>query len=145
MSTDILGGDVRVYFLDENRQKRMEWIGSATGTQTMNALYSAMADLLDEPTTGDDATAMTAETPDEYTVGLIDANDKDPWHIAFEMVQHLTGGALKTAGWSHVDGSAVGIVIVPVTSSSGIVVGDYGLDISGATNGNGTLLEIQYL
>jgi hypothetical protein len=142
MSSTILGGDVTVYFLDENRQKRMEWSGSASGTQTVNALYSAMADLLDEPTTGDDATAMTAETPVEYTVGLIDANDADPWFMSFEMIQHLTGGAIKTSGWTHTDGSATGIVIVPVTSSSTIVAGDYGLDISGATNGNGTLLEI---
>lgn len=142
MSTDILGGDVRVHFLDENRQKRMEWIGSATGTRTVNELYSAMSDLLDEPTTGDDATAMTAETPVEYTVGLIDANDADPWFLAFEMAQHLTGGAIKTSGWTHTDGSATGIVIVPVTSSSSITSADYGLDISGATNGNGTLLEI---
>jgi hypothetical protein len=142
MSSDILGGDVRVYFLDENRQKRLEWIGAATGTADINALYSAMSDLLDEPTTGDDATAMSAETPVEYTIGLIDANDKDPWYISFEMVQHLTGGALKTAGWTHADGTDVGIVIVPVTSSSTIVEADYGLDISGATTGNGTLLEI---
>ena len=141
MSSDILGGDIRVHFLDENRQKRMEWIGSASGTRTANELYSAMADLLDEPTTGDDATAMTAETPVEYTVGLIDANDADPWYLAFELAQHITGGAIKTSGWTHADGSATGVIVVPTTSNN-ITTAKYGLDISGATTGNGTLLEI---
>lgn len=141
MSDTILGGDITVYYLDENRQKRLEWTGSATGTRTMNEVYSAMVNLLDEAATGDDATCMTAETPVEYTIGTIDANDADPWHISYECVQHLTGGALKTAGWTHVDGSAVGLIVVPVTSNT-IVVGDYGLAISGATEGNGILLEV---
>lgn len=141
MSDVILGGDITVHYLDENRQKRLEWTGSATGTRTMNEVYSAMADLLDEAATGDDATAMTAETPVEYTIGIIDANDADPWYIAYECVQHLTGGALRTSGWQHTDGSATGIIIVPVTSNN-ITTSEYGLDISGATTGNGTLLEI---
>lgn len=141
MSATILGGDITVYFLDENRQKRLEWTGTATGTRTMNEVYSAMADLLDEPTTGDDATCMTAETPVEYTIGIIDANDKDPWYIAYECVQHTTGGALKTSGWTHTDGSAVGIIVVPVTSNT-ITTAEHGLAISGATTGNGTLLEV---
>ena len=54
MSTDILAGDVRVHFLDENRQKRLEWIGSATGTRTVNELYSALENLMDESLQSDD-------------------------------------------------------------------------------------------
>ena len=141
MSSSILGGDITVYYLDENRQKRLEWSGAATGTRDMNEVYSAMANLLDEATTGDDATCMTAETPVEYTIGLIDANDADPWYISFECMQHLTGGALRTSGWTHTDGSATGIIIVPVTSNN-ITTAKHGLDISGATTGNGTLLEV---
>ena len=141
MADTILTGDITVSYLDENRQKRLEWTGTATGTRTMNEVYSAMATLLDEAATGDDASCMTAETPVEYTIGLIDANDADPWYISYECVQHLTGGALKTSGWTHVDGSAVGIIVVPVTSNN-ITTAKYGLDISGATTGNGTLLEI---
>ena len=107
MSDTILAGDITVYYLDENRQKRLEWTGSATGTQSINAIYSAMADLLDETGTGDDSTCMTAETPVEYTIGTIDANDADPWFISYECMQHVTGGALQTSGWTHTDGSAV--------------------------------------
>ena len=71
MSDTILGGDFTIYWLDENRQKHIEWTGTATGTRTVNELYSAMANLQDEATTGDDATFMSAETPTEYTIGLI--------------------------------------------------------------------------
>lgn len=143
MSDTILGGDVTVYYLDENRQKRMEWTGTATGTRTANELYSAMATLLDNAPQGDDATAFTAETPVEYTVGIIDANDADPWYVSLDLLEHIQGGALRTSGWTHVDGSAVGIIFVPVTAASNnITSSEYGLDISGATTGNGTLLEI---
>ena len=142
MSDTILTGDITVYYLDENRQKRLEWTGSATGTRTMNEVYSAMANLLDESDTGDDATCMSAETPVEYTIGLIDANDIDPWFISYECLQHLTGGALKTSGWNHVDGSATGIVVAPVATGGAIVPGDVGFDITHAAGDAGTLLEV---
>jgi hypothetical protein len=48
-----------------------------------------LANLQDEATTGDDATFMSAETPTEYTIGIIDANDNDPAYIQYEAVQHL--------------------------------------------------------
>jgi len=142
MSDTILTGDITVYYLDENRQKRLEWSGSATGTRTLNEVYSAMADLLDEAATGDDATCMSAETPVEYTIGLIDANDIDPWFISYECLQHLTGGALKTSGWTQVDTSATGIVVAPVNTGGAIVPGDVGLDIGHADGDAGTLLEV---
>lgn len=143
MSSLILTNDIEVFYLDENRQKRLEWNGSATGTRTMNEVYSAMANLLDEATTGDDATCMTAETPVEYTIGIIDANDADPWYISYDCLQHLTGGALKTSGWTHADGSAVGIIVVEVVNATRtIVAADYGYTVSGGVTGSGTLLEI---
>lgn len=141
MADTILSGDITVNYLDDNRQKRLSWTGAATGTRSMNEVYSAMATLLDEAATGDDATCMKADTPVEYTVGLIDANDADPWYMGYELLQHLTGGSLKTSGWTHVDGTDVGIIVVPVGTGGAIVAGDYGLNISGATTGNGTLLE----
>jgi len=141
MSTTILGGDFTVYYLDENRQKRIEWSGAATGTRTANELYSALGTLFDTAAQGDDASPMSAETPVEYTIGIIDQNDADPWYLAFDAAQHITGGAIRTAGWTHTDGSATGVIIVPVTSNN-ITTSEYGLDISGATTGNGTLLEI---
>jgi hypothetical protein len=142
MSDTILGGDITVYYFDENRQKHMEWTGSATGTRTVNEVYSAMATLLDEAATGDDATAMSAETPVEYTVGLIDANDNDPWYLQYELAQHLTGGAIRTSGWTRTEGSATGIVVVPVTSNT-ITTASVGFDITSDTDGDsGTLLEV---
>ena len=143
MSDTILGGDFTIYWLDENRQKHIEWTGTATGTRTVNELYSAMANLQDEATTGDDATFMSAETPTEYTIGLIDANDSEPAYIQYEAVQHLTGGAIKTSGWTRTPGSATGIVVVPVTNSTNtIVTADVGFDITHADGDSGTLLEV---
>jgi len=143
MSDTILGGDFTIYWLDENRQKHIEWTGTATGTRTVNELYSALANLQDEATTGDDATFMSAETPTEYTIGLIDANDSNPAYIQYEAVQHLTGGAIKTSGWTRTPGSATGIVVVPVTNSTNtIVTADVGFDITHADGDSGTLLEV---
>lgn len=141
MSTTILGGDVTVYFSDENRQQRLVWSGTATGTRTANELYSALEDLMDEPLQSDDGNVMSAETPVEYTLGKIDAGETEPWYAQFELMEHITGGAIKTAGWTRVTSSNSGIIVVPVTSNT-IVGADEGLDISGATTGNGTLLEV---
>jgi hypothetical protein len=141
MSDTILSGDVTVYYLDENRQKRLEWSGGAT-TITANALYSALQDHFDELGQMDDGVPMSAQTPTEYTVGSIDSGDLDPWYMSYELMEHVTGGAVKTAGWTHSDGSAVGIICVKVDTGGAIVAGDVGFDISGASTGNGTLLEV---
>jgi hypothetical protein len=140
MSDTILAGKVTIYYLDENRQKRLKWTGGAT-TVTANALYSALQDHFDEVGQMDDGIPMSAQTPVEYTIGTIDSGDLDPWYISYEMMEHITGGAIRTSGWTHVDTSAVGIIVVPVTSNA-IVTADCGLDISGATTGVGTLLEV---
>jgi hypothetical protein len=143
MSDTILSGDVTIYYQDENRQKRLKWSGSATGTRTANALYSALQDWFDETGQMDDGVPMSAQTPVEYTVGIIDSGDLDPWYISYEMMQHITGGAIRTNGWTHVDSSAVGIIVVPVVrSGSTIVAADEGYDVTGATTGLGTLLEV---
>ena len=101
MSNTLLSGDITVHYLDENRQKRVEWTGSATGTADANAFYSAFTDLMDQADTGDDATALNADTPVEYTVGIIDANDADPWYLAYDLMEHVTGGSFRTAGWTR--------------------------------------------
>lgn len=141
MSDTILGGDITVHYLDETRQKRMEWTGSATGTRTANELYSAMATLLDEAATGDDATAIFADTPVEYTVGIIDANDADPWYVQYDLMEHITGGSFRTAGWTRNTGTDTGIVVVPITNTN-IVVANEGLNITHADGDSGTLLEL---
>lgn len=143
--TTILNTDVDVYYLSNNRGKLMHWNGTATNpTYTMNELYSAMATLLDEETTIDDGSAFSAETPVEYTTGKIDAGDNDPWYVSFELMEHITGGALRTSGWARVEGTNTGIVVVPVVRAGlTITNADIGKDIVTDTdNDAGTLLEV---
>jgi len=140
--TTILGGDVGVWWLSNNRAKFLSWEGT-TGTHTMNELYSAMQTLQDESDTIDDGTCFFADTPTEYTIGKIDQGDNDPWYIQFDVMQHITGGSLKTSGWAHADGTNTGVVIVPGTNTgTPMTSDDEGYTVTGATTGSGTLLEI---
>lgn len=142
MSDTILGGDITVYYLDENRQKRMEWTGSATGTRSGNEFYSATATLLDEAATGDDATAIFADTPVEYTVGIIDANDLDPWYVSYDLMEHITGGSFRSAGWTRTTGTDTGIVVVKATNVD-MDSTDLGATCTNSVGSDsGTLLEI---
>lgn len=138
----ILGGDVTVEYLANNRLKYMYWSGAAADTRTMNELYSAMATLLDETTTIDSGTAFSAETPVEYTTGKIDSGDSEPWYVTFDLMEHITGGALRTTGWLRAVGTNTGIVIAPVAAPSAIVAADVGNDITHADLDAGTLLEV---
>lgn len=139
----ILSGDVSVWYLDNNRTKMMDWSGAAGDTITMNELYSAMATLLDEPTTIENAAAFNADTPVEYTTGKIDAGDNDPWYITLNLMEHVTGGSLRTSGWARVETSNTGIIMVEVlAASNAIVAADIGLDISHTDTDAGTLLEV---
>lgn len=90
----------------------------------------------------DDGVPISAQTPTEYTIGIIDAGSNNPWYIDPVTTQHLKGGALQTVGWTRVEGSNTGIVKVPVSGSS-IVEGDIGLDISHSDGDAGTLLYVQ--
>ncbi len=134
-----------IYYGSENRQKRIQWVsgGTGTGTVTVNQLYSSLQNLFDELTQMDDGVPMSAQTPTEYTIGIIDAGDKDPWFIDRVTVQHLTGGALKTASWARVTTTNTGILKLNVTANA-IVAGDIGLDIITGAN-TGTLLDVQDL
>jgi len=146
MADTILNGDLTVYFLDENRQKRITWTGAATGTQTMNAVYSAAQNLFDEPLQSDDGVPFSAETPVEYTIGIIDAGDSEPWYIDYATMQHITGGALRTSGWARsLPGNgtgAVGIVVAPVASGGTIAATDVGDTITHIDGDTGTLLDV---
>lgn len=142
MSDTILGGDITLHYFDDNRRKQMIWTGAATDTATMNAYFSAVGTLFDASPQGDDATPFKADTPDEYKVGLIDANDSDPWYVGYELMQHITNGSLFTVGWTRTTGTATGIVVVPVTSNT-ITSGSVGLDITHDVDSDaGTLLEV---
>jgi hypothetical protein len=141
MSDTILGGDFTVYYGAENRQKRIEWTGATTGTRTVNELYSALQNLFDELTQMDDGVPMSAQTPTEYTIGIIDTGDKDPWFIDRTSVEHLTGGALKTASWDRVQDSNIGIVKIEYTEGgTALQASDIGETITNGT-ATGTILD----
>ncbi len=139
--TTILSGDIGVWWFPNNRAKLLHWIGGTETNYTMNEIYSAMATLLDESTTIDDGTCFSAETPVEYTIGKIDAGDSEPWYISFDLMEHITGGALRTSGWTRVQDSNTGIVCVQVDSGGAIVASDRGYDIVHSDGDSGTLLE----
>jgi len=146
MADTILGGDFSIYYEAENRQKRIEWSGGAT-TRTANELYSALQDQFDELAQMDDGSPMSAQTPTEYTIGIIDAGDDDPWFIDRTTVEHITGGAIKTASWKRDlpgDGTGnTGIVRIAYTVGAGtdFVTGDIGLSVTHTAGDAGTLLD----
>ena len=143
MADTILSGDVTIAYFDENRQKRIYWTGGASTTYTANQLYSALMDHFDEPLRMDNPSPMSAQTPVEYTTGIIDTGDNDPWFLSYDLMEHITGGAIRTNLWTRTVTSATGIVVVPVTAAGNtIVAADAGNDISHADGDAGTLLEV---
>ena len=144
----ILGGDISVEYLGVGRKKRLYWTNGSTGTKTINQIYSAMATLLDESTTIDDGTCFSAETPREYTIGQIDTGDVEPWYITFDLMEHVTGGALRTSGWEREVDVNAGILCVPIASGSTLVsqyenaTNDEGYTATHGDGDTGTILEI---
>jgi len=148
MADTILSSRWKVYYSAENRLKKIERDTSVTPTvtDTVNVLYSALQDLFDELTQMDDGVPMSAQTPTEYTIGIIDPGDSDPWFIDRQSVQYLTGGALKTASWKRdLPGDGTGnIGIVKVTCDNATIdTTDIGLDITCAAGDDGTLLDVK--
>lgn len=149
MADTILSGDITVNYSDDNRRKSLNWSGGASTTYTMNQVYSALQDLFDETGQMDDGTVMSAETPTEYTIGIIDSGDSDPWYITYDLMEHIAGdttlgqraGALRTASWTRVQDSNTGIVVVAVTTNN-IVTGDIGQDVTHGDGDSGTLLDV---
>ncbi|MBI5044643.1 MAG: hypothetical protein HZC02_01845 [Candidatus Levybacteria bacterium] len=144
MADTILSGRWVVYYEAENRQKRIwrDTSVSPTTTDTVNALYSALQGHFDELGQMDDGVPMSAQTPTEYTIGIIDAGDTDPWFIDRTSIEYLTGGALKTASWDRVTSSNTGIVRFTYTTGTDFDTTDIGRDITNATGlDSGTLLD----
>src|SRR4030042_3016112 len=129
-----------VYYSVENRQKRLEWV---SGSCTVRKLYSALQNLFDELGQMDDGVPMSAQTPTAFTIGIIDAGDKDPWFIDRTSVEYLTGGALETASWARVQDSNTGIIRITCATNTSIVAGDIGYDITTGAGDSGTLLDIK--
>jgi len=139
ITTSGSGATFNVYYEAENRQKRIEWV---SGTATVNDLYSALQDKFDDLAQMDDGTPISAQTPTEYTIGIIDTGDDDPWFIDDTTVEHLTGGAIQTASWTRVQDSNTGIVKFDYTVGAGtdFVDSDVGKTIT-STSSTGTLLH----
>ena len=91
MSDTILAADLTVYYLDENRRKQIRWTGGSlkTDVQKMIDVYSATEDLFTVPTQQNDGLIFSAETPGEYTIGLIDAGELEPWFIDLKTMEHI--------------------------------------------------------
>lgn len=144
MADTILSGRWVIYYEAENRQKRI-WRDTSvtpTTTDTVNALYSALQNHFDELGQMDDGVPMSAQTPTEYTIGIIDAGDKDPWFIDRTSVEYLTGGALKTASWDRATSTNTGIVRFTYTTGTDFDTTDIGRDITNSTGlDSGTLLD----
>ena len=144
MADTILGGDWTVTYLSENRQKRLSYTGSGTVYST-NAVYSALADHMDELNQMDDGTVMSAQTGTEYTIGIIDPGDTDPWFVDATSVEYLSGGALTTNGWERVEASNTGFVRMAVSWASGTPLDstDIGKTITMTTDGDtGTIVDV---
>ncbi|MHA2067532.1 MAG: hypothetical protein ACXABY_24470, partial [Candidatus Thorarchaeota archaeon] len=146
MSDTILSGRWVITYEAENREKsiRRDTATSPTTTDSVNALYSALQNHFDELNNMDDGTPMSAQTPTEYTIGLIDAGSDDPWFIDRESTEYLTGGALQTSSWTRATGTNTGIVKFDYTVGAGtdLAASDIGLTItSAATSDSGTLLD----
>jgi hypothetical protein len=145
MSDTILSGDFTVYYTnDTGGDKQIRWTGSATGTRSVNELYGALQDLFDNVSGGagehmEEGIPMAALTPTQYTLGLIEVNDPEPWYIDPITVQHLTGGSLTTVGWT---GNILAISYNATGAGTAFSSGDVGRTITGGTTGDtGTILH----
>lgn len=149
MADTILSGRWIIHYDADNRQKRIERDTSVTPTtiDTVNQLYSALQDHFDELGNMDDGVPMSAQTPTEYTIGIIDAGDKDPWFVDRTSAEYLKGGAIKTASWTRNplvgDGTGtVGIIQIKYTATTNLDPTDIGRDILMTIDGDrGTILD----
>ena len=148
MSDTILSGDLTIFWLAEDRRKQIKWTGSATGTRTMNEVYSAWLKKMSQLTQMSEGTPMRAVTDAEYQIGKFDAGDKDPWFIDRTTMEHITGTvglpmSLSTVGWDRVEGSNTGIIKLVLDTIGALVQGDIGDTVTEDTNGDkGTILDI---
>ncbi len=140
MSSVILTNWTVYYSGDTGGDQQIRWTGT-TGTNTVNELYSALQDLFDQSAQMDDGSPMSAQTPTSYTIGKIDAGDKNAWFIDPESIKHLTGGALQTQSWTRSEGSNIGIIKITYSGGTNFVPSDLGKNVTTATDGDsGTLL-----
>ena len=101
----LLSGNWTYYTRSENNRRQLKWSGSATGTNTLNEVYSAIQAGITNSSYTDDKNPMRADTPDIYR--MVNAAFIDD-----ESVEHLTGGSIYTDGW--VDGTTEHVPVSPV-------------------------------
>jgi hypothetical protein len=145
MAGTILSDDFTLYHKAENRQMRIVWTGGTTeaDTRTMKEWYLALQDYFDEPARMVEGEPMSAQTPTDYTLGIIDPFEVEPWFVDRTTMEHLTGGALQTASWTRTEGSNTGVIKLTVDNTD-IVTGDIGETITGdADSDEGVLLDVQ--
>ncbi|MFC1627273.1 hypothetical protein ACFL18_01800 [Patescibacteria group bacterium] len=143
-----------VYYADDigagKGMKQIKWTGT-TGTNTVNELYSALADLFSIPAqnNADDTIPMRAITPTLYEIGAFDTGDLEPWFIDPESIKHLTGSGLNTVKWKRDpypgDGTGdIGIVKIQCSSTAfGLVAGDIGdACTDDVTSDSGVILHV---
>lgn len=146
MSDTLLSGNWTVYKLAENRQARVEWTGTVTGTNTLAELYDAWMDLNDGPTYSSETTPMKYATPLSYQIGFLDAGFKNPYYIDRESAEHLTGSKLVSVNWTRSlpgDGTGeIGIIKMDYTETIPLVPTDIGKTIVMTIDGDtGTILD----
>jgi hypothetical protein len=145
MADSILSGDLTVYYTADSNRKQIKWTGAASGTRTVNEVYSALQDLFDELAQLDDGVPMSAQTPTEYTIGCIDPSDNIPWFIDDETVQHLKGGAIKTNLWKRTTSTNPGIIKLAWTAKTADPIStDIGKVVTRGTS-TGVLLDYEVL
>jgi len=137
MADTILNGDFTVYYSAENNQKRLEWTGASTTTRTLNALYSALQNLFDDPAQMDDLVPIRADTPDIYRL-------QNQWFIDDTSVEHLTGGSIYSNGWitGSVAPFARHVIVKQYGQTTEFSSADIGRTIVGTTSADtGTILD----
>lgn len=147
MSDTILSGDVTIYWFAENRQGRIKWTGSATGTRTKNEVYSAFLKKMSQLSVMSEGTPMKAVTDAVYQIGMFDAGAKDPWFVDRTTAEHFVGTlgnpmSLSSVGWQRVTDSNTGIVKITLAAIGALDQGDIGDTCTHTSGDKGTILDI---
>lgn len=140
-SISILSGDWVIEFDDEtvgsNAVAGLKMIRPAVATPTIttvNALYSAVADAMDELNAMDDENPMLPVTPTSYTM-------ENGYFIPRRGIEYLTGGAIESTSWTTEIRS-----IAYTDTVADFADGDIGRQVVGGTTGDtGTLLDFEVL
>jgi len=136
----ILGGDWEIQFDDEFNTGSTAIVGrkmlkhvSGTSTVTANALYSAVADAMDELGSMDDENPMLPTTPSAYTL-------ENEYFMDNVSTQFITGGAISSVNWAN------NIWAKEYSQTTAFDANDIGMLITESASGDtGTVLDFETL